>query len=124
MSGALVVKEPIDGDWEWVRRITLELFQYCLDSNWAGYDPYDALNSRILQKLPLVDSKWVRLTLVHGLKRSPINLRPLLLVPKTHNPKGLAISLSALVRLSCIRLLENEDEPNRVADLLLELRTR
>jgi hypothetical protein len=124
MSGGFVVKDPVDCDLGLVKRITRKLLQYCADSNWAGYDPYDALNSRILQKLPFLDSKWVRLTLVQGLKRSPVNLRPLLLVPKTQNAKGLALFLSALVKLLRARLIENENEPNRVADLLLKLRTR
>jgi hypothetical protein len=124
MGGALVGKDPVDNSWELVERITREVLRYCEDSNWGGYDPYDALNSRILQKLPFLDSKWVRLSLIQGLKRSPLNLRPLLLVPKTHNPKALALFLSALVRLSRARIIENENALNKVADLLLELRTR
>jgi hypothetical protein len=107
-----------------VERITLKLLQYCMKSNWAGYDPYDGLNSQLFQSLRLLNSKWTRLALMQGVKRSPVNFRPLLLVPKTHNAKGLALFLSALVKLLRARVIENQDEPNRVADLLLELRTR
>jgi hypothetical protein len=107
-----------------VERITLKLLQYCMKSNWAGYDPYDGLNSQLFQSLRLLNSKWTRLALMQGVKRSPVNFRPLLLVPKTHNAKGLALFLSALVKLLRARVVENENEPNRVADLLLELRTR
>ena len=107
-----------------VERITLKLLQYCMKSNWAGYDPYDGLNSQLFQSLRLLNSKWTRLALMQGVKRSPVNLRPLLLVPKSHNAKGLALFLSALVKLLRARVIEEENEPNRVADLLLEQRTR
>jgi hypothetical protein len=110
-------------DLDVVERITLKLLQYCMESNWAGYDPYDGLNSQLFQSLRLLNSKWTRLALMQGLKRSPVNLRPLLLVPKTHNAKGLALFLSALVKLLRARVIEDENETNRVADLLLELRT-
>jgi hypothetical protein len=111
-------------DLDVVERITLKLLQYCMESNWAGYDPYDGLNSQLFQSLRFLNFKWARLALIQGLKRSPVNLRPLLLVPKTHNAKGLALFLSALVKLLRARVIGNENEPNRVADLLLELRTR
>jgi hypothetical protein len=37
-----------------------KLFAYCRESNWAGYDPYDALNSRIFMALPALDSRIPR----------------------------------------------------------------
>src|SRR5438445_10163543 len=111
-------------DLDVVERITLKLLQYCMESNWAGYDPYDGLNSELFQRLRFLNFKWARLAFMQGLKRSPVNLRPLVLVPKTHNPKGLAVSLSALVKLSRLQLLENDELPSRVAGLLMELRTK
>jgi len=77
----------------------LKLLAYCQENGWAGYDPYDALNSRALKALPWLDSRWPRIALTQALKRSPINIRSLALVPKTQNPKALALFLSGLLRL-------------------------
>ncbi len=99
------------------------LLAYCRAHDWAGYDPYDALNSRVFRALPFLNFKAARLLLTQGVKRSPINLRPLLGVPKSPNPKGLALFLASLVKLSGIGLL---DEPGLIDDLaarLLSLRS-
>ena len=79
--------------------VALKLLSYCRTSNWAGYDPYDALNSPIFRKLPLLDRRIPRLVLTQALKRSPLNLRRLLQIPKTQNPKAIALFLSAFVTL-------------------------
>lgn len=75
-----------------------KLLAYCSANDWAGYDPYDALNSRLFNSLPVLNSRLPRLALIQALKRSPVNIRPLLRVPKTQNPKGIALFLSALIR--------------------------
>ena len=62
--------------------VTQKLLNYCRTNDWAGYDPYDALNSELFKSLRLLDFRIPRLVLTQGLKRSPINLRPLLLVPR------------------------------------------
>lgn len=95
---------------------------HCAEADWAGYDPYDALNSRVFQATPLRRSKWARLVLTQLLKRSVINFRPLLGVPKTHNPKGLALFLSAHVKLIRAGMVEDSGQMVRLADLLLGLR--
>lgn len=78
------------------------LLAYCGSNDWAGYDPYDALNSRLFKAVPLLDSKFPRLVITQVLKRLPVNLRPLLAIPKSQNPKGLALFLSGLVKLNRI----------------------
>src|SRR5436190_16190942 len=82
-----------------VKALLLDLLAYCEANGWAGYDPYDALNSRLFSALPLLDSRIPRLVLTQALKRSPINIRRLLLVGKTQNAKGIALFLSALLRM-------------------------
>ncbi len=64
----------------------------------AGYDPFDALNSRLLKATPLYRSEFVRLAWLQLGKRSPINLRPLLCVPKKRNPKGVGLFISGLLQ--------------------------
>jgi hypothetical protein len=111
------------GDLTIIKEITLELLAYCRANEWAGYDPYDALNSRVFKALPFLDFRLARLALTQGVKRCPINLRPFLLVPKTPNPKGIALFLSSLVKLSKIGLADVDEEINLMADKLLSLRS-
>lgn len=66
--------------------------------HFAGYDPFDSLNSTLLQSTPLYRNEWVRLAWLQFGKRSPINLRPLLRVPKKRNPKGVGLFISGLLQ--------------------------
>lgn len=70
------------------------LRDYCEKEGFKGWDPYDGLNSRIFQAIPfLKKSALCRLVTIQGFKRSPINLRPLALVPKEYNAKGIGLFL-------------------------------
>ena len=82
-----------------LQAVTQKLLCYCRENDWAGYDPYDALNSRLFQLLPVLNHRIPQIALTQALKRSPVNLRRLMLVPKTQNPKALGLFLAALVRL-------------------------
>jgi len=101
----------------------LELLAYCRANGWAGYDPYDALNSRLFRALPFLNFRLARLALTQGVKRSPINLRPLLLVPKTPNPKGIALFLSSLVRLTGSGAYDGAEEIPSLAAKLLAMKS-
>ena len=107
-----------------VRLATLKLLNYCKVNDWAGYDPYDALNSKLFEALPLLDSRIPRLALTQALKRSPINIRRPLLVPKTQNAKAIALFLSALLKLSKAELADQEDLVHPMIDRLVALRSR
>lgn len=85
----------------------IRLLNYCRANDWAGHDPYDALNSRLLSALPFLNFRIPRIALTQILKRSPVNLRGLLLVPKTQNPKALGLFLQALLKLQRLGLLED-----------------
>lgn len=102
---------------------TLRLLAYCRANRWAGYDPYDALNSRVLQALPFLNFKMARLILTQTVKRCPVNFRPLLLVPESPNPKGTALFLSSLVKLSRVGATKNRQEIRALADSLLALKS-
>ena len=43
--------------------ITKKLFEYCRSNNWAGFDPYDALNSELFKRLPFLDFWLSRLAM-------------------------------------------------------------
>lgn len=97
-----------------LKTTTLNLLSYCQSEHWSGWDPYDALNSRLFQLLPFLDHRVPRLVLIQAMKRSPINFRGLLLVPKTQNPKALALFLSALIRLEKLGLTDGEKIPELI----------
>jgi len=106
-----------------VRTSTLRLLDYCRREDWSGYDPYDALNSEIFQASTLLNSRIPRLILTQALKRSPVNLRGWMRVPKTQNPKALALFLSAFLRLSRIQPGRHEDSIHAMLERLVALRS-
>jgi hypothetical protein len=68
-----------------------ELAAWCRARDYAGHDPFDALNSRAFQATPLRRSRLARLAWTQAFKRSPVNLRPLARVPAARNAKGTAL---------------------------------
>lgn len=76
-----------------------KLKAYCEKENFKGWDPYDGLNSWIIQKTVLGKSRLFRLAWIQLFKRSPINLRPLFGVEKDYNPKGLGLFLTGYCNL-------------------------
>ncbi len=76
----------------------ISLLSYIERYNYAGYDPYDALNSPLLRLLAC-RSKWVRIAFTQALKRLPFNLRPILGVRRAHNPKAIGLFLWGYARL-------------------------
>src|SRR5713101_162067 len=103
-----------------IRRIVA----YCQANDWAGYDPYDVVNSRFFAFLPFLNSRLPRLVLTQALKRSPINIRRLLLVPKTQNPKAIALFLSAFLNLSRIGAATAGDLVQMIIERLIALRSQ
>ncbi|MGH7496839.1 MAG: hypothetical protein ACREOO_31205 [bacterium] len=83
-----------------IEQATIKLLEYCARNDWSGYDPYDGLNSPVFAGLLRHRSKLARLILIQCMKHSPVNCRPFLRVPKESNPKGLALFVSALLKLS------------------------
>src|SRR5438874_5834447 len=107
-----------------VSAATDKLLSYCEENEWAGHDPYDGLNSGVFEALPLLNSRIPRLVLTQVLKRSPINIRGLLRVPKTQNPKALALFLSAFLKLSALQPGKHEDRIRLMVERLIMLRSQ
>lgn len=73
---------------------------YCERQHFKGWDPYDGLNSRVFHAIPFAHrSAFLRLCVIQGFKRCPVNLRPLLLVPKVYNAKAIALFLQGYCNL-------------------------
>jgi hypothetical protein len=101
----------------------LKLVAYCQANDWAGYDPYDALNSRVFAALPFLNWRIPRLVLTQALKRSPVNIRRLLGIPKTQNPKAIALFLSAFLKLSRIGPVRSGELVEAMIKRLIALRS-
>src|SRR6188508_197314 len=104
-------------------RIALKLLAYCHDRDWAGHDPYDALNSRIVAAVPLLDSRIPRLIATQALKRSPVDLRRLMMIPPTQNPKALALFLGAALRLRSVEGAHTDTLVDGLIERLIALRS-
>jgi hypothetical protein len=105
-----------------MRVLINKLVDYCQTRDWAGYDPYDALNSKILEHFPLLNTRIPRLAFTQLSKRIPINLRPLFRVPKTQNPKAIALFLKSLIQLKGIGLLRDQGSIKTMVEKLEALR--
>ena len=77
----------------------LKLKSYCESENFKGWDPYDGMNSKVFQALPFKHWDLGRALWIQCFKHSPINFRTLLLVPKEHNAKGVALFLLGYCKL-------------------------
>ena len=73
--------------------------------------------------LPFLNSRLPRLFLTQALKRSPINIRRFLRIPKTQNPKAIALFLSAFLKLSRIGVIKTGDLVNPMIERLIALRS-
>jgi hypothetical protein len=100
-------------------KIYEQLFSWCREHDFAGHDPFDALNSRLLQATPLANSRNARLLWTQLVKRSPADLRGVARVPAERNPKGIA--LFALAQLATHRRLQTEESELQARNLLAML---
>jgi hypothetical protein len=100
-----------------------DLFQWCRRHDFAGYDPFDALNSQVFQSTPFRHFGTARLIWTQLCKRSPWNLRPLALVPPQRNSKGVAIfALATLANYRRLRTAEAETETRALLEDLWQMR--
>lgn len=77
-----------------------QLKSYCEKENFKGWDPYDGLNSKLFQSLPIISrARFFRLAWIQVFKRSPINLRRITSVEKGHNAKGLGLFITGYCNL-------------------------
>ena len=96
-----------------------ELFSWCREHDFAGHDPFDALNSRVFQSTPLSQSRNARFIWTQLVKRSPADLRALAQVPPERNAKGIA--LFALAQVANYRRVKTEESEKQVRSFLAGL---
>lgn len=79
------ISEVVDAVYAWSRQ-----------HNYRGYNKHDGLNSPLLKVL-MGWGRWPRMIAIQTIMRFPANVRPLLLTPRTFNPKGLALFTQGLL---------------------------
>lgn len=106
-----------------MNEIFAKLSAWCKSQDYSGYDPFDGLNSRIFQSLPIKNSRFFRLAWIQFFKRSPINFRKIALIPKGKNPKGLALfTLGWLEIYKDTKSIEAKNEIEKLLNELYDLR--
>src|SRR5712675_965020 len=102
-----------------------DLWKWCLTEGLAVYDPYDGLNSRVFQATPLKRSRIARLAWTQFHKRSPVNFRSLVRIPRERNAKGIALfALAALAEYRRSQTKEAELEARELLDDLMWMRLK
>ena len=96
-----------------------ELLSWCRTRDFAGHDPFDALNSRLFQATPLAQSRNARFAWTQLVKRSPVDVRGVIRVPAERNAKGVA--LFALAQLAHYRRVKTEDARRQAKEMLAAL---
>ena len=85
-----------------IKKALAKLENYIVLNDFTGYDPYDALKSPFF-KLPfLKDNKLIRFGAQQFVKRFPLNIRPLLFIPKGLNPVSLGLCIQGYASLVLI----------------------
>jgi hypothetical protein len=67
-------------------------------ADYQGYDTFDGLNARFVRPLTF-ETRFGRTVLQQGVRRFPINLRPLLGIRKSHSTKGMGFLARGFIRL-------------------------
>jgi polysaccharide biosynthesis protein VpsJ len=68
-------------------------------NDYRGYDTFDGLSSTYLRPLTF-GNKYLRIALQQGVRRFPLNLRPLLGIEKQHSSKAMGFFARGFIRLS------------------------
>jgi rhamnogalacturonyl hydrolase YesR len=83
---------------QWLYASVLRLFDWLEHNDYEGYDTFDGLNARFVRPLTF-ETMFLRMALQQGIRRFPINLRPLLGVRKHRSTKGMGFIAQGFLRL-------------------------
>ena len=76
----------------------LRLYGWLEKNDYRGYDTFDGLNARFVRPLTF-ENMFLRTALQQGVRRFPVNLRPLLGVTREHSTKGMGFLARGFIRL-------------------------
>ena len=75
-----------------------KLHGWLVKNEYKGYDPFDGLNAKLLRPLTF-GNPYLKIALQQGVRRFPLNLRPLVGVEKGHSTKGMAFLARGYLRM-------------------------
>jgi hypothetical protein len=107
-----------------IKDAVLALGEYASENAYKGYDPYDALLSPLFSLPFFSKNKLIRFGTQQFVKRFPLNIRPLLLVPKGLNPVSLGLFIQGYANLITVmpgRKQEFIEKIEQLTDMLNEL---
>lgn len=87
----------------------------------AGWDPYDALKSPLFRLPGLRGSRHARFAVQQVVRRLPVNIRPLLLIPKGVNPVTLGLVLEGYAALAAAEPARTDSLRADAVDLVTAL---
>jgi hypothetical protein len=76
----------------------LRLFGWLEKNDYRGYDTFDGLSAKLLFPLTF-GNRYLQIVLQQGVRRFPVNLRPLLGIAKSHSSKGMGYMARGFIRL-------------------------
>ena len=106
-----------------VQNALADLYEWAKQEDFAGHDPHDVLTSPLFRGLRSSSSsstmRLARLVALQVGRRSVIDLRGLLRVPRAESPKGLALFLMGLLRAKNAATPDWESDAAQLAERLL-----
>jgi rhamnogalacturonyl hydrolase YesR len=85
-----------------IKELIFESFEnldhWLSENDFKAYDPFDGLNSKILNRLTF-DNHYLRIILQQTVRRFPINIRPYLGIRKEASSKGMAFCASGYLKM-------------------------
>ena len=111
---------------EKIKQSFSKLFNYCEGEEYKGYDPYDSLNSRLFNRIPVISkNSLVKLAWTQFFKRSPLNLRNFVGIDKEFNPKAVGLFLNSFCNLYKVEAKpEYLEKIVFFSDLLIEIQNK
>ena len=103
-----MVAPPLDGSLD-------RVLSWSSERDFAGYSKFDVFNSPLM-RLASLGNRHIRLVMTAAWSRSPINLRPLVGVTQSRNPKG--IGLFALAYLHRYQRTAHPEDLKQARELL------
>jgi len=76
----------------------VQLNNWLEKNDYHGYDTFDGLSAKFLRPFTF-ETKYLRIALQQAVRRFPLNLRPLLRIPKSRSSKGMGFLAKGFVRL-------------------------
>jgi hypothetical protein len=99
MPETLVAQSPVVGSKAGVYESIERLAHWLEEHDYRGYDTFDGLNARFVRPLTF-NSVLLRTVLLQGVRRFPLNIRPLLGVSPAHSTKGMGFLARGFIRLN------------------------